>query len=155
MLPKVVLGDFAEVDSVELDGAVGGVVETGDEVGEGGFAGAAGADEGNAFAGLDGDVDIGEDGGLGLVAEVDVLEFDFAADGWEAAGGVWFGDVVIAVKDVFEAVEGGFGFAEGVVDGAEFFDGLVAHVEGGEDGGDGGGFDLANDEVEAESDGEG
>ena len=104
MLPQVVLGDFAEVDSVELDGAGGGVVETGDEVREGGFAGAAGADEGNAFAGLDGDVDIGEDGGLGFVAEVDVLEFDFAADWWEAAGGVWFGNVVIAVKDVFEAV---------------------------------------------------
>jgi hypothetical protein len=154
-LPEVVLVEFAEVHSVELNGAVGGVVETWDKVGEGGLAGTAGTDKGNAFASLDGNINAGKDGLVILVGEVYVLKFDFSADKGEGLGLLGFGDVVIAVKDVFEAVEGGFGFAEGVVNGAKFLDGLVTHVEGGEDSGDGGGFDLANDEVEAESDGEG
>ena len=86
------LGEFAEVDSVELDAAGGSVVETGDKVGEGGFTGTAGADKGNAFASLDGYVNAGKDGLVILVGEVDVLEFDFSADGGEGLGLLGFGD---------------------------------------------------------------
>lgn len=52
---------------------------------QGGFAGTAGADEGDVFAGGDGFREIADDGVIGTVGEADVFEVDAAWVGrwWE------------------------------------------------------------------------
>ncbi len=57
------LGDGANVDVVDEDGAFGDFVETGDEVGDGGFTGAGGTDDGDDFGGLDDHIDAIQDDG--------------------------------------------------------------------------------------------
>ena len=52
------LGGVAEVDAGVAHGALGGVVEPGDELGQGGLAGAGGADEREALADRDVEVDV-------------------------------------------------------------------------------------------------
>jgi hypothetical protein len=76
------------------EGAVGGAVHAGDEVEEGGFAGAGGAHEGAELAAVDGEFDFveGEDGGLAaaeFLGEVRGLDNDF---GHEACLGLRVGD---------------------------------------------------------------
>ena len=58
-----------EVASADVDGAGGGAVESGQEIEEGGLAGAGGAEEGDEFALADFEGDV-VDGGDGGVAEV-------------------------------------------------------------------------------------
>ena len=70
--------EVADVDSVDEHGAAGDVVEAAQRVDEGGFAGAAGADESDHFPGVDFDVQVAQDGAR-AVAEVDVAQFDIAA----------------------------------------------------------------------------
>ena len=73
--------DVAQVAAVEQDAAAGGVVEAGDEVAERGLAAAAGADEGDRFAGLDVERDVFERERAGAgVAERDAVERDAAVD---------------------------------------------------------------------------
>ena len=76
----VVGGDGLVVDE---DVARAGIVEAGEEGDDGAFAGAAGADQGDHFARLDGKADVVEDGLADAVAEGDVAEFDLAADAGE------------------------------------------------------------------------
>ena len=54
--------DVAHVLAVDAHGAVGHVVEARQQVEDGGFAGARGADEGDGFAGLDGEAHVLERG---------------------------------------------------------------------------------------------
>ncbi len=75
-------GEGADGAVVDEDGAGVGVLEAGDEVDEGGFAGAGGAYDGEAAAGGDAEVDVVEDGGTVGVGEGQVAEFDFAGEGW-------------------------------------------------------------------------
>ena len=51
--PEVGLGEVAQVDAVEEHAAVGGVPEARGEPGDGGLAGAGGADDGERLAGRD------------------------------------------------------------------------------------------------------
>ena len=51
---------FAEVDAVEADCSGGDVVEAHHQAGEGGFAGAGVADDGDGLAGFDGEGDVFE-----------------------------------------------------------------------------------------------
>ena len=123
----------AEVVAVEGDAAGDGIEEAGDEIGEGGFAGAAGADEGADGARGDEDGDVVEDEFAGLVGEADVFETEGAVGAGEGAGvgGVDDGDG--GLEDGFEAFEGAEAALQLVVEAAEFFDGLVAGVEGGDE----------------------
>jgi hypothetical protein len=50
--------DVAHVLAVDADGAAGDVVEARQQVEDGGLAGARGADEGDGFAGLDGEAHV-------------------------------------------------------------------------------------------------
>lgn len=101
----------ADVGPVERDPAAGDVVEPGHEITERGLAGAGGADDRQAGARGDGQVDGAQRGGtVGVVAEVDVLEGDLAADLLQADGLLRLGDVhreVEVLEDPLEEGEGG------------------------------------------------
>jgi hypothetical protein len=101
--------DVTQVVTIDGDCAGSHVIEAGDEVGECGLAGAAGADEGDDLAGLDMEGDILEEGNAGDVVKVDVVEADRTGDGGQG-NRVWlFPDFGRAVKQTEEA----FGSAEG------------------------------------------
>ena len=71
----------AHVFAVDQDAAGVGVVEARNQADDGRFAAARGADDADELAGLDVEGDVGEDGGLGVVAEGHVAEFDLALEG--------------------------------------------------------------------------
>ena len=88
---EVVKRIFAEVDAVEEDLALGGIVESRDELDDGGFALAVFADQRHALAGLDGEVEVLKHPPIGAgVGERDVAEFEAAADGFGRRQGVRF-----------------------------------------------------------------
>ena len=79
-------GEVTQVDAIETDAALLGVIEARNEVGEGGLTGAAGADEGGELAGLDGEIDIleGDRAGLAGIAGFRFGLFAFTAAGEDA-----------------------------------------------------------------------
>ena len=79
----------AEIVAVEGDATGHGVEEARDEIGEGGFAGAAWADEGADGAGGDEDGDFLEDGFVRGVGEGEVFEGECAVGAGEREGRVW------------------------------------------------------------------
>ena len=76
---QVMLAEFAHIDAIDGDGAFDCVVETWDEIGEGGFTGTAWADQCNRLTLLDLDVDVVE-GDFVFVGEGNVVEADFSAN---------------------------------------------------------------------------
>ena len=70
--------DFMDVDAVVPDLAVLDVVEAVDKVGDGGLAGAGGADEGDLLARTAIEVDVVQDGLVRYIAEIDVRKGDVA-----------------------------------------------------------------------------
>ena len=76
----VASGHGAGVNVVDSDGARGRVVEAHEEVDEGGFASAGGADDSDDLAWFDFDREILDGWFVWGVAEVDVVEVDFTAD---------------------------------------------------------------------------
>ena len=81
------LGDGANIDIIDQDGAFGDFVKAGDQIGDGGFAGAGGSDNGDGFGGLDEHVDaIQDDGCIRAVTESDIAQFDLALNGRQADG---------------------------------------------------------------------
>ena len=79
---QVLDGVLAQIDAVEQDLAFGGVVEARDQLDHGGLALAVFADQGDALAGLDGEVEVLQHAALGAgIGEGDVAEFEAAADG--------------------------------------------------------------------------
>ena len=71
--------EFADGVAVDEDGAGLGVVDPRDQIDERRFAGAGGADDGQAGAGGNAQVDVFEDGGA-VIGEVEIAEFDFALE---------------------------------------------------------------------------
>ena len=72
---------LAQVDAVEKDLSFRGIVEAGDELDHGGLALAVFSNEGNAFSGLNGEIEILQHPSLGAgIGERDVAEFKSAAD---------------------------------------------------------------------------
>ena len=103
----------------------GGVVEAGEQLADGGLAGARRADQGHQLARLGGEADIeehlGGDGGVedghrlqrgqghllgGRVAEVDVVELDAGRTGRDRSGVLLLGDHRGQVEDLEDPVEG-------------------------------------------------
>lgn len=106
--------ESTDVDAVEEDAAGGGVEQPGEEVEEGGLAGAGFADDGGGFAGRDGEGDVVEGEGI-AEADGDVFERDFAANRGEGSGGSGGLDGGGRVEDFADALEAG-GAALGEVD---------------------------------------
>src|ERR1035441_3063547 len=66
--------------TVDEDPARGGVVEAGNQFGQGGLTGTGRTDEGHGFARLDPEIDVGNDFDAGVIPERDVVEHDLALD---------------------------------------------------------------------------
>ena len=104
--------DVFQRDAIEADVAAGGTVEPGDEIGDGGFTGAAGADEGYGGSGGYDQREIVDDFAIVGVAEINRLESDFAHDGRCVHGigrvveFIWFAEVIE------DAVDGGEAFLQ-------------------------------------------
>ena len=82
---------FAQVDAVEKDLTFGGIVEARDELDDGGFALTVFADECDALAGLDGEVEVFEDAAVGAgIGEGNVAELEAATDRSGRGQGVGF-----------------------------------------------------------------
>ena len=128
--------DRADIVAVEGDATGNGIEEAWDEIGEGGLAGAARADKCADGAGGDQDGDFLEDGFVRGVGEGDVGEGERAVGAGERQGVGRVDDRDGGLEDFFETVEGAQAALELVVQAAEFFDGLVAGVEGEEEGGE-------------------
>ena len=80
------LGDRPQVVAVDGHGPARGVIEAGDELGQGGLATTGGPDQGDGLTGGDLEADVGEDRGVGEVPERDVGEADGPVDGLELGG---------------------------------------------------------------------
>ena len=78
--------DILDVHAVNGDGAADGVVHTGDEVGNGGFTRAGVSHQTHVVALLDGEGDILQNGTVGAVVEVHVVEYDLAFNGFQTDG---------------------------------------------------------------------
>src|SRR5581483_4691383 len=78
--------ELADVVAIDADAAFGRVVEAGEEVRQGGLAGARWADEGGDAAGRDLQGDVVEGAGARAVGEADVLVRHAAFDVAEGAG---------------------------------------------------------------------
>jgi hypothetical protein len=86
LVPQVARGNLAQIHAADFDRAACGVVKTQEQVGERGFAGAAGADERDELAGLDGEVDVVQDRFFAVV-EIEVLKFDVGVvEAWSIFG---------------------------------------------------------------------
>lgn len=100
-------GIVAEIDTVEEDDAVVGIVEAGEEFDEGGFAGAVFADKGEALLRVEAEAEVaeGEAAGAGI-AEGDVAELKAGADGaWGGDGGRGADEAGLHAEEVVEIGE--------------------------------------------------
>src|SRR5699024_1210173 len=86
VLPQRVLGHGPDVQAADGEGAVGAVVEPGDQLAEGGLAAAGGADDGDGLAGGHVEVDVVQDVQVAVIGEVQVIGHDFAPDVGERLG---------------------------------------------------------------------
>lgn len=86
-------GEGEEVGVVDEGGAGGGDVEAGEDVEEGGFAGAGGADDGEDFAATDGEVESaeGDDFKVGDFVDFEEVSADDVVVGRQFVGAEWYG----------------------------------------------------------------
>ncbi len=141
-------GGAADVEAIDADETGGGVVKAGQEADDGGLAGAGGAEQGDDLAGLDGEVDIGEDFML-AVAEGDVLELDLAEGDGDGGGIRLVFDLGDRIEDVEDAFGGGTGDGDGGDDEAETADGVDELADVGDEGDDFAEGDLTGDVLSA------
>ena len=131
---RVTLPDIVAVDG---DGAAGGVVEAGQEIKQGGFAGPGGAHQRHHFAPAHGEVDVMEDVFPAVVGEADPGIADLLGQGSQVHG---LGGVLNLRLPVHEAEDPhcrGQTFLEDVLHRTQALDGLVEHEEGGQKGEEG------------------
>jgi hypothetical protein len=83
------VGEFGEVGAADKDRAGGRVGETAEDVEQGGFSGAGGADDGDELAWSDGEVDVAEGGNLEFAGSVGFAQVCGEDDGWDGGVGVW------------------------------------------------------------------
>ena len=75
LVAQIARGNLAQIHAADFDGAARGVVKAQEQIGERGFAGAAGADERDELAGFDGEIDAVQHGFFAVV-EIDVFKLD-------------------------------------------------------------------------------
>ena len=121
------LGDDAELaaqrvqrhalDVVAVDAHVpgGGVVEAGDQLGQGGLAGPGGPDEGHRLPRRDAQVDVAQHGHVGVVAEGHVVEDDLPLDGGQLHGVGRLGDGGLGREQGAQLEDRGLALLEAVV----------------------------------------
>src|SRR5690606_10710218 len=71
---ELVVGEVGDIESAEVVASGGGRIQAADDVHGGGFAGAAGAHDGDKFAVIDAEVDAVEGTDFGVAAAVDFVD---------------------------------------------------------------------------------
>lgn len=100
--------EVAEVDAVDEYLTFLWLKQAEEDVEEGGFAAAGGADEGDVFAAVDAQGDAGEDVRVaGVVAEAEVAAFDGVGEAGEGGVAIGLTDVRLGMEDFVDAVEAG------------------------------------------------
>ena len=150
LAPERGQGDVPDIVAVDADGAVGGVVEPGQKVQEGGFAGPGGTHQGHHFAPAHGEVDVVEDVFPAVVGEADPGIADLLGQGRQGRGPGGVLNLRLPVHEAEDPHRRGQTFLEDVLDRAQALDGLVEHEEGGQKGEEGaGGGGAPNDGITA------
>ena len=124
-MPERFDGDLADIVAVVQDRAGIHVVEPAEQVDERGFAGAAGADQGNQLAGVDGEIDVFEGLALGVIAELDMLKFHPALQDRQRHGVRAFRDKRRGIQHFIDFFQAGAGLLDDGVHVAEAHHGRV------------------------------
>ena len=82
LVPQVARGNVAQIHAADFDRAALRVVKTQEQIGQRGFAGAAGADQRDQLAGFDGKVDVSQHR-LFAIVEIKVFKHDVSVGGVE------------------------------------------------------------------------
>ena len=128
--------DGPHVDAVDQHISVGDVVEAGDQVGDGGLAGAGLADQRHGLAGLDGEVDVLQHRLVGLVGEGDAAQLDAAVDPAHRRGVGGVDDARLGVQQLQHLLAAGHRRLHGGVELAELLDRLEEAADVGQEGDD-------------------
>ena len=119
------------------DGAAGDVVEAGQEVKQGGFAGPGGAHQGHDFAPAHGEVDVVQDVFPAVVGEADPGVADLLGQGSQGHGPGGVLNLRLPVHEAEDPHRRGQAFLDDVLHRTQALDGLVEHEEGGQKGEEG------------------
>jgi len=115
LIAQIARGYFAQIHAADFDGALRGVVETQEQIGERGLAGAAGADQRDELAGFDGKIDVVQNRFFAVV-KIKVLKFDVGVRGVEHFRLRRFGHGVFEGEHLEDAFAGGTGLVKLVVE---------------------------------------
>jgi hypothetical protein len=142
LAPQRGQGDAAQVVAVDQHPSGRRVIEARDELGHGGLPRSGGADEGHGFARMDGEIDVVQHNGIGVVGEGHVIEADLTLNRrqFDCGGALehgWF-----ALQEVLELEDRGPALLERVVLLHEELDGGEEPVDVEEEGGQGAEADL-------------
>jgi hypothetical protein len=116
------------VDAIDSDGALDSVVETRNEVDEGGFARARLSDKSDGLAFVDSEVDIAEDP-IVLIFERYVVETDFVVERVDRLGVRGFGNGVLSIENSVDALERSHAFLDAITSARELFERVDYRVE--------------------------
>ena len=116
------------VDAIDCDGALDSVVETRDEVDEGGFARARLSDKGDGLAFVDSEVDIAENP-IVLVFERYVVETDCVIERVDRLRIARFDNSVLCVENSVDALERSHTFLDAISSARELFERVEYGVE--------------------------
>ena len=116
------------VDAIDCDGALDSVVETRDEVDEGGFARARLSDKGDGLAFADSEVDIAENP-IVLVFERYVVETDCVIERVDRLRIERFGDGIFGVENGIDTLERSHAFLDAITSARELFERVDYRVE--------------------------
>ena len=127
--PQRVEGDVPDVDAVDGDGPGGDVVEAGQEVEQGGFAGAARPHQGDDFAPGHVEVDVLQDGAAVLIGKGDLVIDDVLLDRRQVHGPQAVLDLRVPVHEAEDPHRGGQALLDDVLHGGQALDGLIEHEQ--------------------------
>jgi hypothetical protein len=116
------------VDVIDSDGALDSVVETRNEVDEGGFARARLSDKSDGLAFVDSEVDIAEDP-IVLIFERYVVETDFVVERVDRLEVRGFGNGVLSIENSVDALERSHAFLDAITSARELFERVDYRVE--------------------------
>ena len=142
LLAQLAQAVIADIDAVQQDLPLLDVVEAGQQAGDGALAGTGTTHQRHRFARLHLEADVVQRRGvLGRIGEGDVAKLDLAAGALQGTGtGIL---LRLGVEQAEQAVAGGDGALELVVDVGQAFQRLEQHHHGGDHDGEGTGSQLA------------
>ena len=124
LISQIARGDAADVHAADADDAPLRVIKSQEQIGERGFAGAAGADERDELAGLDLQLDVVQRDFF-AVGKMDVVELNVRAGGLECFWLRWLKDGVSHIEQIKDALAGGARLLKLALKTHDVFDGAI------------------------------